>query len=280
MRKVEKRETLVIGAGPGGYVEAIRAAQLGQKVTLVEREYIGGVCLNVGCIPSKALITASKCYEKAHKEEEEIFGLEYQNITFNWKKTQKWKQEKVVDKLVSGVKFLLDKHEIEIIQGEASFVSDKKIQVEREAEKNYYAFENCIIPSGSYPLKPDDLDWGERILDSTGALALEEIPQRLTFLGGGVIGTELAGLYSRLGSDVTIIEAGESILQDFSPDLVKLVVRQIAKDGVEVITGAELKDVAAEDQQLHLTYEKEGQKMNLVSDYLALTMAADPIQFR
>lgn len=80
MRKVEKRETLVIGAGPGGYVAAIRAAQLGQKVTLVEREYIGGVCLNVGCIPSKALITASKCYEKAHKEEEEIFGLEYQNI--------------------------------------------------------------------------------------------------------------------------------------------------------------------------------------------------------
>lgn len=276
MRKVEKRETLVIGAGPGGYVAAIRAAQLGQKVTLVEREYIGGVCLNVGCIPSKALITASKCYEKAHKEEEEIFGLEYQNIIFNWKKTQKWKQEKVVDKLVSGVKFLLDKHEIEIIRGEASFVSDKKIQVETEAEKNYYAFENCIIASGSYPLKPDDLDWGERILDSTGVLALEEIPRRLTFLGGGVIGTELAGLYSRLGSDVTIIEAGESILQDFSPDLVKLVARHIAKDGVEVITGAELKDVAAEDQQLHLTYEKEGQKMNLVSDYLALTMGRRP----
>lgn len=275
MTKVKKLDTLVIGAGPGGYVAAIRAAQLGQKVTLVEREYIGGVCLNVGCIPSKALITASKRYENARKEEE-IFGLEYQDVTLNWQKTQKWKQEKVVDKLVSGVKFLLDKNGIEIIQGEASFVNDKEIQVQSKAEKTYYTFQHCIIASGSHPLNPDYLDFGERILDSTGVLALEEIPRRVTFLGGGVIGTELAGLYSRLGSDVTIIEAGESILKNFSSDIVKLVSRQMEKDGVKIITKAQLKNVFTEEHQLYLTYEKEGQSVNLISDYLALTIGRKP----
>lgn len=275
MTKMKKLDTLVIGAGSGGYVAAIRAAQLGQKVTLVEREYIGGVCLNVGCIPSKALITASKHYESAQKEEG-IFGLEYKDVTLNWEKTQRWKQEKVVDKLVSGVKYLLNKHEIEIIQGEASFVSNKEIQVELKSETIHYTFNHCIIASGSHPLNLDDLNFGERILDSTGVLALEEIPQRLTFLGGGVIGIELAGLYSRLGSDVTIIEADESILRNFNLDLVNLVSRQMEKDGVKIITKAQLKGVSTKDHKLHLTYEKEGENINLISDYLALTIGRKP----
>ncbi|MDO5457647.1 MAG: dihydrolipoyl dehydrogenase [Atopococcus tabaci] len=275
MEKVKKLDTLVIGSGPGGYVAAIRAAQLGQKVTLVERDYIGGVCLNVGCIPSKALIEASKRYANA-RAEDEMFGLEYHDVSLNWQKTQKWKQEQVVDTLVSGVKFLLDRHGVEIIRGEASFISTKEIQVAWEAENTHYTFNHCIIASGSHPLELKDFRLGERILDSSGVLDLQEIPQRIVFLGGGVIGVELAGLYSRLGSDVTIIEAGERILKNFSLDLVKLVIRQMKKDGVKIITQAQLKDMSAENHKLYLTYEKEGKSVNLISDYLALAIGRKP----
>ena len=195
-------DTLVIGAGPGGYVAAIRAAQLGQKVTIVEKGSLGGVCLNVGCIPSKALISAGHRYVEA-KESEDI-GIKAENVTLDFSKVQAWK-ESVVKKLTGGVEGLLKGNKVEIVKGEAYFVDRNTVRIINENSAQTYKFKNAIIATGSRPIEIPSIKFSERVIDSTGALSLQEVPKKMVIIGGGVIGIELGTAYANFGTEILII---------------------------------------------------------------------------
>jgi dihydrolipoamide dehydrogenase len=202
-------DTIVIGAGPGGYVAAIRAAQLGQKVTIVEKEYIGGVCLNVGCIPSKAIISAGHRYENAKHSEQ--FGVTAENVTLDFSKVQQFKAG-VVKKLTGGVEALLKGNKVEIVRGEAYFVDSNSLRVMTETTSQTYNFKNAIIATGSRPIEIPTFKYSKRVLDSTGALNMSELPNKIVVIGGGVIGIELGGAYANFGTQVTILEGADDIL--------------------------------------------------------------------
>lgn len=196
-------DTIVIGAGPGGYVAAIRAAQLGQKVTIVEKANLGGVCLNIGCIPSKALINAGHRYETAMHSDD--IGISAENVTVDFAKVQEWKGS-VVNKLTSGVEGLLKGNKVNIVKGEAYFVDANTLRVMDEKSAQTYTFKNAIIATGSRPIEIPTFKYSKRVIDSTGALNLPEIPKKLVIIGGGVIGVELGSAYANFGTEVTILE--------------------------------------------------------------------------
>lgn len=221
-------DVAIIGAGPGGYVAAIRSAQLGKKVVLIEKENIGGVCLNVGCIPSKALIHASEIFRTlAHAVE---MGLNFQEPSVDTKKLQAWK-EGVVKKLTAGIGQLLKANRVDVIRGEARFKSTKELAVANET----IAFDAAIIATGASPaalpgFEPD----GKFVGTSTEGLSYDKIPEELCVIGGGYIGLEIGSLYAGLGSKVTVIEATDSLLPGTDPDLVKVVARELKKRDVNV----------------------------------------------
>ncbi|MCF2132397.1 FAD-dependent oxidoreductase, partial [Strepomyces sp. STD 3.1] len=169
-------DTIVVGAGPGGYVAAIRAAQLGQKVTIIEKANLGGVCLNVGCIPSKALITAGHRIE--HAKHSEDMGITVENVKVDFTKVQEWKAG-VVNKLTGGVEGLLKGNKVDIVKGEAYFVDQNTLRVMDENSAQTYTFKNVIIATGSRPVEIPGFKFSERVINSTGALALKEIPKKL-----------------------------------------------------------------------------------------------------
>src|SRR6478736_1328571 len=172
-------DTLVIGAGPGGYVAAIRAAQLGQKVTIVEKGNLGGVCLNVGCIPSKALIAAGHRFE--HAKHSEDMGIIAENVTVDFSKVQEFKNG-VVNKLTGGVEGLLKGNKVDIVKGEAYFVDSETVRVMDENSAQTYKFKNAILATGSRPIEIPGFKFSERVINSTGALALKEVPKKLVHL--------------------------------------------------------------------------------------------------
>src|SRR5690625_3602504 len=212
-------DTIVVGAGPGGYVAAIRAAQLGQKVTIVEKNAWGGVCLNVGCIPSKAVISSSHRFQEAQNSEE--MGITAENVSLDFSKVQSFKQS-VVDKLVGGVEGLLKGNKVEMVKGEAYFVDNNTMKVMDEKQSQTYKFKNAIIATGSRPIEIPGFKFGERIIDSTGALDLQEKPEKLIVIGGGYIGTELGTAYANFGTEVTILEGQKDILGGFEKRMTSL----------------------------------------------------------
>ncbi|MCJ7843279.1 dihydrolipoyl dehydrogenase [Lederbergia sp. NSJ-179] len=266
-------DTLVIGAGPGGYVAAIRAAQLGQKVTIVEKGELGGVCLNVGCIPSKALISASHRYE--HALDSEAFGIKTENVSLDFSKLQEWKAS-VVKKLTSGVEGLLKGHKVEIVKGEAYFVDEHNIRVMDEKSAQTYTFKNAIIATGSHPIEIPTFKFSERVIDSTGALNLKELPKKLVVIGGGYVGTELGTAYANLGTEVTILEGAEDILGGFEKQMTSLVKRGLKKKKVEVITKAMAKGVEETNDGVTVTYEAKGKEETVEADYVLVTVGRKP----
>ncbi|MFZ0475935.1 MAG: FAD-dependent oxidoreductase, partial [Halobacillus sp.] len=162
-------DTLVVGAGPGGYVAAIRAAQLGQKVAIADKGTLGGVCLNVGCIPSKAMINASHKYESA-KHSDDI-GITAENVSVDMKKVQEWNSS-VVDTLTGGVAGLMKSNKVEVVNGEVYFVDKNTVRIMDEKNSQTYTFKNCIIATGSRPIELPSFKWSKRVISSTGALAL------------------------------------------------------------------------------------------------------------
>ncbi|HSI67356.1 MAG TPA: FAD-dependent oxidoreductase, partial [Planococcus sp. (in: firmicutes)] len=233
-------DTIVIGSGPGGYVAAIRAAQTGQKVTIVEKEYIGGVCLNVGCIPSKAMISVGHRFEEARHSED--MGIVSKEVTLNFEKAQAFKNS-VVNKLTGGVESLLKGNKVEIIRGEAYFVDENTVKVMDDKSSQTYKFKNAIIATGSRPVEIPTFKFTKRVINSTGALALEELPKKLVVIGGGYIGTELGTAYANMGSEVTILEGTADILAGFEKQMTSIVKKGLKKKGVEVITKASAKGV-------------------------------------
>lgn len=267
-------DTVVIGSGPGGYVAAIRAAQLGQKVAIIEKDYIGGVCLNVGCIPSKALINAGHRYQESL--DSKTFGIHTEGVSIDFKQTQKWKDEKVVRTLTKGVEGLLKKNKVSIIRGTAFFNDTHELRVVNGDEAQSYTFKHAIIATGSRPIEIKGFKFGQRIIDSTGGLSLQEIPKKLVVIGGGYIGSELAGVYANLNSDVTILEGAPSILPAFDADMTKLVVDDFKKKNVTIITGAKAKQAVETEEGVQVTYEVDGKDVTIDADYVMVTVGRRP----
>jgi dihydrolipoamide dehydrogenase len=266
-------DTLVIGAGPGGYVAAIRAAQLGQKVTIVEKGTLGGVCLNVGCIPSKALIAAGHRYEVA-KHSDDI-GISAENVTVDFSKVQQWKAG-VVKKLTGGVEGLLKGNKVDIVRGEAYFVDANTLRVMDENSAQTYTFKHAIIATGSRPIELPAFKYTKRVLDSTGALALTEIPKKIVVIGGGYIGTELGGAYANFGTQVTILEGTDEILNGFEKQMSALVKRNLKKKGAEIITKALAKSVQETENSVTVTYEVKGEVKTVEADYVFVMVGRKP----
>ncbi|MDP0527213.1 dihydrolipoyl dehydrogenase [Lacticaseibacillus paracasei] len=267
-------DTVVIGSGPGGYVAAIRAAEMGQKVTVIESTFIGGVCLNVGCIPSKALINAGHRYQDAL--EASTFGINAKGADLDFTKTQEWKQKKVVHTLTSGVSMLFKKHKIDTIMGTAFLKDDHSLRVMQKDSAQTYTFKNLIIATGSRPIEIKGFKFGKRILDSTGGLNLPEVPKEFVVIGGGYIGSELASAYANLGAHVTILEGTSSILPNFEKDMVQLVLNSFKKRGVTVITNAMAKEAEDTGKGVKVTYTADGKEQTIAADYVMVTVGRRP----
>lgn len=267
-------DTLVVGAGPGGYVAAIRAAQLGQKVTIVDKGTLGGVCLNVGCIPSKALIQAGKQVENAHGSED--MGITTENVTVDFGKTQEWKNS-VINRLTTGVAGLLKGNKVDVVSGEVYFVDSHSVRVMDDQNSQTYTFKNCIIATGSTPIEIPSFPYSDRVLNSSGALNLTEVPKKLVVIGGGYIGLELGSAYANLGTDLTIVEGQKDILGgNFERQMTQIVKRRLKNKGVKLVTEALAKGVEETADGVKVTYEAKGKEVTVEADYVLVTVGRRP----
>lgn len=269
----EEVDTLVIGGGPGGYVAAIRAAELGQRVTLVERDKIGGVCLNVGCIPSKALISSSEVYTLIRHAAE--FGIHAGESSVDFSKVQDRKNA-VVKQLTSGVSSLLKAHKVDVVNGEAFFVAPDTVKVNHGYESSNYQFNHCILAAGSSPVEIPGFAWSDRVLSSTGALNLKALPQKLVVIGGGYIGMELSSAYAAFGTNVTILEGMDSVLPAFDKELIRPVLKEMKEKGVEIYTGARAQKVTESEKGVVVTAEIDGVSKEFSADYVMVTVGRRP----
>lgn len=272
---MSKKETVIIGSGPGGYVSAIRAAQLGQKVTIIEKTYIGGTCLNVGCIPSKAIITAAHAFHNAKNSE--IFGVQTGSAQIDLEKTQDWKENQVVKRLTGGVESLLKKNKVEIIRGTASFKDNKHLMVTKEdGSTEELEFQQAVISTGTAPIELAEVPFGEKVIDTTGGLGLRKAPESLVIVGGGYVGSQLAGAFSNLGVKVTILEKESHILHFFDEDMSKMVEKNYAKKGIEVITSVNIKSTKETADDVAITYEKDGKEETITSSAVLVSAGRKP----
>jgi dihydrolipoamide dehydrogenase len=245
-------DVLIIGSGPGGYVAAIRAAQLGLKTACVEgRETLGGTCLNVGCIPSKALLHASELYEEAHSGALAKFGIDIKGTTLNLDKMHAEKAL-AVKELTGGIAFLFKKNKVDWLQGYAAFTGADTVEV---AGKSYRA-KNIVIATGSSvtPLPGVDLV-PDVVVDSTGALALPKVPEHLVVIGGGIIGLEMGSVWRRLGARVTIIEYLDQIMPGFDGEIRKESAKIFKKQGFEIRTATKVTGVSVKNNKATVTVE-------------------------
>lgn len=244
---------VVLGAGPGGYTAAFRAADLGLKVGLIERwPTLGGVCLNVGCIPSKALLHAAKIIDEADSLSQ--FGVKFQAPEIDLDKLRGWK-DSVIAKLTQGLKGLARQRKVEVISGEARFLSPHRLEVTTAAGKTIVGFEQCIIAAGSEPVSLPGYPADPRIMNSTGALALADAPKRLLVVGGGIIGLEMASVYSALGSEVTVVELGPGIMPGCDRDLVKPLEKRLKQHLKAIHVGTKVISVVAKPEAIDVVFE-------------------------
>ncbi|WP_082235374.1 dihydrolipoyl dehydrogenase [Halobacillus massiliensis] len=266
-------DVLIIGAGPGGYVAALRAAQLGKKVTIVEKGGLGGTCLNEGCIPSKALIEASHYAALPSKAAQA--GVHYGEVTVHFGELQKWK-DAIVHQLTSGVEGLLISRNVSIIKGEASFLDPYTAAISGEKEE-MVSFSNCIIATGSKPVNVPSFSFDDRILSSKEALDLSEKPSSLAVIGGGYIGIELGTAFANLGTEVTIFEGLPRILSGFSEDMSSLVYSELAeKENVTIYTGAKVIRADSRNQQVEIEAEVAGERKIVKAEYALVTIGRKP----
>jgi dihydrolipoamide dehydrogenase len=268
-------EALVIGSGPGGYVAGIRLGQLGKRAMVVERaDKPGGICLNVGCIPSKALITASKYYDKLRHGAD--IGLLADNLRVDMERMQAWKGT-VVEKLTSGVRTLLKSNNCDYRTGTARLVARNTVEVTGPSGKFTVQADNVVVATGSRPVEiPGFAFDGQRVVDSTGALDFRAVPERLVVVGGGYIGIEIGTLYAKLGSKVTVVEALPAILPGNDPEVVQVVARKLKKLGVEVITGAQARSWAAKGDRAVVTLDLAGKEVTLDADKVLVAVGRRP----
>jgi dihydrolipoamide dehydrogenase len=232
-------DVIIIGAGPGGYVAAQRCGELGLTTTIVESVELGGSCLNVGCIPSKALINVGDLVHRVKEGAERGIVINGE-ISIDFAKTQDWKNNKVVKRLTTGVGSLMKAADVEVVRGRGHFVDAHTLQIDIEGgQAAVYTFKYAMIATGSVPVNPSffPID-GVDVVDSTGALAFTAIPKALVVIGGGVIGVELGQAYAKLGSKVTIVEAMPQLLMGTDPDLIAVLNRKLKRQGIDVYLNA------------------------------------------
>ncbi|QFI67762.1 dihydrolipoyl dehydrogenase [Sinorhizobium alkalisoli] len=267
---------LVLGAGPGGYVCAIRAGQLGVDTVIVERAKAGGTCLNVGCIPSKALIHAAEEYHKLHAAASgrSPLGLSLSAPAINLKQTVAWK-DGIVGRLNSGVTGLLKKAGVKAVFGEARFVDGKTVDVETETGQQRIRAEAVVIATGSAPVELPDLPFGGSVISSTEALALVELPETLAVIGGGYIGLELGTAFAKLGSKVTVLEAMDRILPQYDAELSRPVMKRLGELGMEVFTRTTAKRLSADKRGL--LAEENGRAFEVPAKKVLVTVGRGPV---
>jgi dihydrolipoamide dehydrogenase len=270
-----KTEIVVVGAGPGGYAAAFYAADLGKKVILVEREKrLGGVCLNCGCIPSKALLHATHqitaARESAHR------GITFAAPSLDLAKLRGWK-ESILEKLAGGVSFLAQKRGVQVVRGRGHFEGSQTLRVETEQGQQFINYDKAIIAVGSLAAMPKVFDLGNpRIMTSTEALEIEEIPATLLVVGGGYIGMELGTVYAALGSQVTVVEALDNVLTGADPDLARPVVMNAKKAFKEIRLKAKVTKMATVGKQIKVEMEFNGQKPEELYDRVLVAVGRVP----
>jgi dihydrolipoamide dehydrogenase len=267
-------DTIIIGAGPGGYVCAIRAAQLGLKVAIVEgRETLGGTCLNVGCIPSKALLHATHSLHEVHENFEKM-GLMGGAPTVDWAKMQAYKQD-VVNGNTKGIEFLLKKNKVTWIKGWASIPAAGQVKVGDEI----HTAKNIVIATGSAPATLQGVDIDEKtIVTSTGALTLAKVPKSLIVIGAGVIGLEMGSVYARLGAEVTVIEYLDAITPGMDAEVAKSFQKILTKQGIKFILGAAVQSAKPAKEGATVTYKlrKDDSEATLTADTVLLATGRTP----
>ena len=270
-------DVIVIGAGPGGYVAAIRCAQLGKKTAIVEKyNTLGGTCLNVGCIPSKALLDSTHLLEDARKHAS-VHGLEITgNIVVDFTKMVERKQS-VVDQNTQGINFLMKKNNIDVYHGKASFVSPTELQVNGATGQEALSATHYIIATGSKPatLPFITLD-KERVISSTEALSLKEVPKHLIVIGGGVIGLELGQVYLRLGAEVSVVEYADSILPTIDAAIGKELTKVLKKQGFNFYTDSKVKEVTRQDDRVIVKADGAKGEIVLEGDYCLVATGRRP----
>ena len=268
-------ETVVLGSGPGGYTAAFRAADLGQKVIMIERHArIGGVCLNVGCIPSKALLHTAKVINDAAEMSEH--GINFTKPQIDIRKVETWKNN-IVDKLTGGLKALAKKRKVDILQGEASFTGSHTLDVETSDGVKTISFDNCVIAAGSrvtkIPVFPND---DPRMMDSTDALDLADIPQKLLVIGGGIIGLEMATVYNALGADITVVELQDSLIPGTDQDIVKPLLKRIKEQYEAIYLNTKVVSIKALKDGLKVSFEGKDAPKTAVFDKILVAVGRTP----
>ena len=268
-------ETLVLGSGPGGYTAAFRAADLGQKVVMIERhERIGGVCLNVGCIPSKALLHTAKVINDAAEMSEH--GINFTKPQIDIRKVESWKNS-IVDKLTGGLKALATKRKVDILQGQASFVASHALEVKTSDGVKTITFDNCVIAAGSrvtkIPIFPND---DPRMMDSTDALDLADIPKNLLVIGGGIIGLEMATVYNALGAKVTVVELQNSLIPGTDQDIVKPLLKRIQEQYEAIYLNTKVISIKALKEGLKVSFEGKDAPNTAVFDKVLVAVGRTP----
>ena len=272
----EKYQVVVIGAGPGGYIAAIRAAQLGFKTACVEmRKTLGGTCLNVGCIPSKTLLQTTHEYSQL-KEKGNESGIIYQDLKIDFPQLMK-RKENVVEGLVNGVAGLFKKNKVDWIAGQAKFLDAHRLEIHSETSTKEITSDYFIIATGSESITLPFLPIDEKvIITSTGALNLEKVPKKMVVIGAGVIGVELASVYARLGTEVTVIEMLDVICPMLDPDLSKHFLQILKKQGLQFYLSSKVTQCQKNDEGVAITAIVEGKEKTFSADVVLVSIGRKP----
>ncbi len=253
-------DLIVVGAGPGGYAAAFRASDLGMKVGLVERNSdLGGVCLNVGCIPSKAFLHAAKILDDS--KEAEVSGIVFKEPEINLSKMKEWKNN-IIGGLTGGLSGLAKQRGVDVIHGTAKFSSKNEIEVNHESDSRRISSNQFIIAVGSEPAELSFLPDDPRIIDSTGALEPDQIPNDILIIGGGIIGLEMATIYSALGSEVTIVELTKQLMPGTDPDLVRPLEKILNKKCKKIMKSSQVTSASASDEGISVSFKKDGEEFS------------------
>jgi len=268
-------EIVIIGGGPGGYVAAIRAGQLGLRTALIERAALGGTCLNVGCIPSKALIHAADAFHTANRQHKATpFGLSVGQVELDFARTVTWK-DSIVNRLTGGVASLLKRSGVSVISGVAEILDGKTVKVETADATMRVRAKHLVLATGSVPQAVTSLPFGGNVISSTELLSLPERPRKLVVVGAGYIGLELGMAFAKLGSDVTVVEAAERILPRWDAALTRPVVRRLEELRVSVITSAYAQGLARDGESLLIEQRGQGPR-ELPADKILVAVGRTP----
>jgi dihydrolipoamide dehydrogenase len=264
-----KYECIVIGSGPGGYVTAIRAAQLGMKTAVVEKDRLGGRCLNYACIPAKAILRVAEVWSEV--DHGKNFGINVKDASFDMKGAGSHR-DKVVKTLTGGVGMLMKKNNIDVIEGHGSVTDDGNVRIGGQFDGTEIEANTVVLATGSAPKTLLGLSFGDRVLGTETTWALNELPGTLAVIGAGASGTEVASAFGRLGSKVTLLEALPQILPLEDEEMAKAAAREIAKQNVEIVTDANIEGAEAKNDGVELTFGGETKKF----DYLCIAAGRGP----